>query len=132
MITLKNYLDNSTIYTSTASSLREAVEEAVRNNVNLSFVSLREADLGCINIDGANLYRANLYKCFLYESSLKNVNFREANLGGADLGSTNLEGANLEGANLNGAYILGASLTGTSLKYCDLTDALICTEKLNK
>lgn len=50
--------------------------------------------------EGANLEEANLR-----EANLRGVNLRGANLRGANLGGANLEGANLRGANLEGAYI---------------------------
>ena len=73
-------------------SLKNCVEAAVKNHVNLDGASLAKANLYHASIEGANLYHANLY---------------HANLDGA-----NLEGANLDFANLTGADLTGADLTG--------------------
>ena len=54
-------------------TIKETLEEAVRNNANL---------------EDANLKNANLYNAFL-----RNVDFRNSNLEDTNLVSTNLEGA---------------------------------------
>jgi len=79
-----------------ATTMKEAVEAAVKAGANLY-----GADLTGANLTGANLYGANLYGANLYGANLTN-----ANLAGADL-----YGANLTGANLSKA--LGISVTAT-------------------
>ena len=64
-------------------TIKDTIEEAVRNNINLRGANLRGA-----NLRGANLYNANL---------------RGANLEYANLEYANLEYANLEYANLYNA-----------------------------
>jgi len=72
-------------------TIKETLEEAVKNRANLN---------------GANLYGANLY----------GANLDRANLYGANLDRANLYGANLDRANLNGANLYGANLNGANLK----------------
>ena len=70
----------------TATTVKEAVIEAVKNKADLN-----EADLSKANLSGAYLSRANLSR---------------ANLRGADLSRANLSRANLSGANLSRAYLV--------------------------
>ena len=49
------------LFESSAETLREAVEEAVKAGADLFGAILRGADLSGANLSGANLYGANLY-----------------------------------------------------------------------
>ena len=62
-------------------TIKDTVEEAVKNGANLT-----GANLTGVNLTGANLYRANLYR----------ANLDRANLTGANLTGANLSGVNLE------------------------------------
>ena len=81
-------------------TIRETLEEAVKNNTDLYNANLRN-----VNLDGANLINANL----------RNVNLEGANLEYANLRNVNLEGANLEGANLYNANLYNANLINANL-----------------
>jgi hypothetical protein len=70
--------------------------------------NLCEADLGGVDLTGANLSRANLY---------------EANLTGANLSRAQLIGADLYGADLTAAQLIGADLTEAYLRQVPLTRA---------
>ena len=76
-------------------TIKETLEEAVRNNANLEYA----------NLEGANLYNSSLEN-----ANLRNANLENANLEGADLRNASLEGANLEYANLENANLEGADL----------------------
>ena len=82
-------------------TLKDTVEEAVKEGADL---------------EGAYLEGANLRGAYL----------RGAYLGGADLEGADLGGADLEGANLRGAYLRGAYLVGADLEGADLEGAYIC------
>ena len=69
-------------------TIKDTIEEAVRNNINLRGANLRGA-----NLRGANLYNANLEY-----ANLEYANLEYANLRGANLYNANLRGANLRGA----------------------------------
>ena len=69
-------------------TLKDTIEEAVKQGANLTRANLYGANLTRANLYGANLYGANLYG---------------ANLTRANLTRANLYGANLYGANLYGA-----------------------------
>ena len=64
-------------------TIKDTLEEAVRQGANLDGASLNGANLNGASLDGANLNRASL--------------------NGASLNGASLDGANLDGANLNGA-----------------------------
>jgi Pentapeptide repeats (8 copies) len=78
-------------------TVKEVVEQAVRERVSLYCAVLCEADL-----EGADL--------------------EQADLGDADLRYANLKGANLTGAILWGALFAGTKLEGANLKDVDLDD----------
>ena len=90
----------SVLFSSTKTTIKEAVEEAVSGGANLRGANLRGADLR-----GANLRDADL----------RDADLRDANLRGADLGGANLRGAYLGGANLRGAYLEDAYLEDADL-----------------
>ena len=76
-------------------TIKDTLEEAVRNNVNLECANLRNADLINANLENANLEYVNLEY-----ANLRNANLENANLYNADLRNANLENANLEYVNL--------------------------------
>ena len=93
---IKDRFTNNIIYeSSTATNIKEAVEEAVNKKVNLS-----KADLSGAYLSGADLSRADL--------------------SGAYLVGAYLVGAYLSGADLVGAYLVGADLSGADLVYCKM------------
>ena len=91
-------------------TLKDTLEEAVKQGANLYGASLNGASL-----NGANLYGASLDGANLNGASLNGANLDGASLDGANLYGANLNGASLDGANLNGASLDGANLDGASL-----------------
>ncbi|MCF7836009.1 MAG: pentapeptide repeat-containing protein [Candidatus Marinimicrobia bacterium] len=89
---IKNRFTGKVIYTSTKTTMKEAVEEAVSKGADLEGADLEGADLKDANLEGANL--------------------KDADLEGADLEGADLEGADLEGADLKDANLEGANLKG--------------------
>ena len=88
MIEIKHRDTNATIYRSdTATTVREAVEEAGNAGAILTNANLADADLSYAYLGSAYLVGANL---------------ADADLSSAYLGGANLVGANLGGANLGG------------------------------
>jgi uncharacterized protein YjbI with pentapeptide repeats len=81
-------------------SFKDAVEEAIRQGVDLSYADLRGADL-----HGAKLKRANLSN--------------------ADLSGADLRDADLYCANLEDSYLSGADLTGANIKYAWLDNVIL-------
>jgi uncharacterized protein YjbI with pentapeptide repeats len=87
-------------FSSTKSTVREAVIEAVESEANLSGA----------NLSGANLSRADLREANLSEADLSGADLREANLSEADLSGANLRGADLSGADLSRADLSEAEM----------------------
>jgi len=81
------------IFESDAENIKQLVEKAVKEKINLHGAYLRGAYL-----DGAYLRGA-----YLDGADLDGANLRGAYLHGADLRGANLDGADLRGANLDGA-----------------------------
>jgi Pentapeptide repeats (8 copies) len=88
-----------------ATSIAQALVEAVRAGVILSDANLRGA-----NLRGANLYGADL---------------RGADLSGADLSGAVLSSAVLSGADLSGAVLRDANLGDAILRFVDLRGAVL-------
>ena len=80
-IQIKNRYNDSVIFEGEFENLRQAVETAVKNKVNLSEATLGRANLRGVDQSGADLTGANLSR---------------TNLSGADLGGANLRWADLE------------------------------------
>lgn len=78
-----------------ATTVKEAVEYAVRNGI-----SLKGADLSDTDLSGADLSSADLYK-----TNLRNADLSGADLTNADLSCTNLHDSDLTGADLTGALL---------------------------
>ena len=91
-IEIKNRWTGDIIFTSTKTTYKEAVEEAIKSKANLSWADLSKANLSKANLSWADLSKANL---------------SGANLSWADLSGANLSGANLSDANLSNATIDG-------------------------
>ena len=74
-------------------TIKDTLEEAVRNNVNLEYANLYNADLINANLINANLINANLENANLENANLENANLINANLYNANLINANLYNA---------------------------------------
>ena len=79
-------------------TIKDTIEEAVRNNANLINANLENANLENANLENANLENANLYNANLINSNLYNANLDNANLENAILYNANLINSNLYNA----------------------------------
>ena len=61
-------------------TIKDTLEEAVRNNANLRNANLENANLENANLENANLENANLENANLENANLENANLRNANL----------------------------------------------------
>ena len=117
-------------------TIKDAVEEAVRqkaslDGANLNGASLNGANLNRANLNGASLDGANLNRANLYGASLDGANLNRASLDGANLNRASLDGASLDGASLDGANLYGASLNGANLNRANLYGASLDGASLN-
>ena len=90
-------------------TIKDTLEEAVKQGANLDGANLIRANLDGANLTGANLDGANLTGANLYGANLDGANLTRANLYGA-----NLYGANLDGASLIRANLIRANLDGAN------------------
>ena len=109
---IKSRWNASVLFSIETTSIRLAVEAAVKSGANLA-----EA-----NLAGAYLTRANLTRAYLAEANLTTANLAgadltRANLAGAYLAGANLTTADLTRANLAEAYLAGANLAGAKGMY---------------
>lgn len=102
----------------TATNIKEAVEEAVAKKIMLI-----DADLECVNLNGANLANADFSLANLRYANLSGANLIKADFTGADLQNAKLNDANLEGADFTSALLRGANLNNANLANADLKDA---------
>ena len=92
-------IDGTVAYESqSATSLKEAAEEAVRQGV-----SLARANFFGAHFSGANFSRANFYKADFCEADFSRANFSRANFSGADFYKAEFSGADFYGASFYGA-----------------------------
>ena len=61
-------------------TIKDTLEEAVRNNANLINANLINANLENANLEDANLEYANLRNSNLYNANLRNANLEDVNL----------------------------------------------------
>ena len=92
---LKTFGGEVRFSSTTATTQREAILEAVASGAYLSGADLSGADLRDADLSGADLRDADL---------------SDADLSGADLRDADLSDADLSGADLSGAYLSGAEL----------------------
>ena len=77
-ITIKNRWSGYTIFQSTKTTWKEAVEEAVENGADLRGVNLRDADLYGAELNGADLRGADLREATLYQANLNGAELMNA------------------------------------------------------
>ena len=104
-------------------TIRETVEEAVRQGANLRNANLRYANLGYADLGKADLGYADLGYADLGNADLRNADLRNADLRNADLGYADLGNADLGNADLRNANLRNANLRNANLGYADLGKA---------
>lgn len=110
-------------YENENATIKDAVEQAVREHVNLSEAKLYEANLSKANLSGAILTRADLCEAVLYKADLSGANLHEAKLHEADLRRARLSKANLCKTDLYGVNLYGANLYKANLCKADICEA---------
>ena len=119
-IEIKNRWTGSILfeYEKENNTVKDTVEEAIKQGANLSEANLSEA-----NLSGADLSEADLSGADLSRANLSGADLSEADLSGADLSRANLIEANLSGADLSEADLIEADLIGANLIEADLSEA---------
>ena len=97
-------IDGTVAYESqSATSLKEAAEEAVRQGVSLARAHFSGADFSRANFYGADFYKANFYGANFYGADFSRANFYGANFYKADFYKADFYKANFSLANFSGA-----------------------------
>lgn len=115
-------------------SLQEADLRLINlNGTNLSFTSLNGVILNSANLEGTDFTGTNLTKAFLQATNLSQANLsysdltlavlNGAHLGSTDLSSAILEQANLEKAILRNSICINADFRGANMREVDLRSA---------
>ena len=94
--------DGEICFSSTKTTIKEAVIEAIESDANLSGANLSDANLSDANLSGANLSGANLSDANLSGANLHYANLYDANLRGAILIDSDLRNAEMENAKFYG------------------------------
>ncbi len=153
---IKNQFTEEVIFSAKAESIKDLVEMAITQGVDLSEAELTSANLFGLrgtrsNLSGAMLFRANFTGADLSEAVLAGAELSEARianavLAGADLSNANLSQADAQGSNFSGARLVqtnldnarlqkadfrNADLTESRMVGADLTDALMEGAKLD-
>jgi len=84
---------------------------------------LSGANLNCLDLRDANLYRTDLSGAILRDANLIGADFREARLYRADVSDVNISGTDFYGADLYRADFSGTNLSSSDLSYVDLSYA---------
>ena len=119
---------DSVLYSGEHKSVREALEHAVKGDIDLSRAELAGADLSEANLQGARLSDADLSDAQMYRANLIGADLAGALLQGtelcdSDLTSANLSRADLDNARLYNAVLRAASLREAWFREADLTNA---------
>ena len=104
-IEIKNRWNGNVIFTyeKENATIKDAVEQAVKEGVNLSYSNLSGSDLSYSNLRGSDLIGSDL--------------------SGSDLSGSDLIYSNLSGSDLRGSDLIGSDLSGSDLSGSDLSEA---------
>ena len=91
---IKDRITKNLILSFECESMRDCIEAAIKERVDLRGADLRGAYLTGANLRRADLRDANLTGAYLSRADLTGANLRGAYLTGADLRDANLRGAN--------------------------------------
>lgn len=98
------------LYRSKANTIKETLEEAVRNKVSLYNAQLNGVAIVGACLDGAILKKALFQQSFLYKTSFYKAHLNRANFFLADLSGASFKDASLSGAQFQNAYLIGANI----------------------
>lgn len=119
---IRSKTGDTIIFQSPAGTIREAVEEAVRQRVSLKNADLQNADLKHANLEGADLSYANLANTTLSNASLENANLTGANLSNCTADGINLSFASLQHVQIEKGNMSRANLKGADMDECKISD----------
>jgi uncharacterized protein YjbI with pentapeptide repeats len=132
-LVIRNQFTDGIIFSAKADSIRDLVELAISEGVDLSEADLTSANLAGLQgtrsiLSGAMLFRANFNGADLSEADLVGAELSEARIAnailiGADLSNANLSQADARGANFSRARLFQTNLDNARLQKADFRDA---------
>jgi hypothetical protein len=135
MKTIKSIFEQTLFESKNAQTVKELLEEAVKQNsvlrgADLTNSDLRGADLTNSDLTNSDLRGAGLINSDLRHADLTNSDLRHADLRHADLTNSDLRGADLTNSDLRHADLRGADLRGAVLRGADLRGAVLEVDKI--
>jgi hypothetical protein len=115
-IEIKNRYTNEVIYRCEAESIKDAIQKAIKEKVNLSNSNLRGSDLRDSDLSNSNLSNSDLSNSNLRGSDLSYSNLSGSDLRDSDLSYSNLSYSNLSNSNLRGSDLRDSNLSGSDLR----------------
>lgn len=128
---IKNRFTGAIIFTSNSSTMKELVQSAAADGVNLNGAYLRGEDLSKVSLRGARLGGADFREADLRLSDLSYANMRDADFRGARLCGADLCRADLGGADLREADLREADLNRANLNMAELSGANLMEANMN-
>ena len=129
-IEIKNHWTGEVIFSHECedNTLKKTVEEAIRQQVDLSYSNLSGSnlsgsDLSCSDLSGSDLSGSDLSCSDLRDSDLSGSNLSGSNLSYSNLRCSDLRDSNLRGSNLSYSDLSGSNLSGSDLSYSNLRDS---------
>jgi uncharacterized protein YjbI with pentapeptide repeats len=132
-IEIKNRWNGSVLFSVEATSMKEAVEVAVKSGSDLSDSDLRGSNLSGSDLKGSDLRGSDLKGSDLSDSDLRGSDLRGSDLRGSDLSGSDLRDSdlrgsdlsdsNLSGSNLSDSNLSDSNLSGSNLSGSDLSDS---------
>jgi len=117
-IKIKHARTGQIIFSGHFSSIRHAVEAAIRDKASLAFADLRHANLVNAQMDGAILDGAILEEANLMGANLSEASLRQTSLSNAQLYNAILCETVLDAANCRGSLFGATDISGAKIRHC--------------
>ena len=119
-----NRFNGDVIFEDDSKTMKETVENAIKQKADLRSANLRSADLSSAYLRSAYLSSADLRSAYLSFADLSFADLSSADLSFADLSSADLRSADLRSADLSFADLSFADLSSADLRSADLSSAV--------
>lgn len=126
LITIRD-IYGTIIYKCYAKSFKDAVEQAIKNDVSLININFI-----CTDLRGINFSRLNLIGTYFINVNLSGANFSNAKLKYANFIRANLKDVNLKDANISYAILESVDLSNTTINNTNLRGTILNRTKTNK
>lgn len=113
-----HHRDQNLLFSGDYRTLRECVEDALRDGVNLDGIDLSRSDLSEINLDGVRIAGANFAHVNLTGANVSEASLQDCDFTGAALFNACFCHSDLSGSNFSDALCGGTDLAGTRLTRC--------------